>query len=35
MKFVLKLYVTGQAPNSLRAMQNLKLLVKEVFETPK
>lgn len=33
MKFVLKLYVTGQTPNSLRAMQNLKLLVKEVFET--
>jgi circadian clock protein KaiB len=32
MKFVLKLYVTGQAPNSLRAMQNLKLLVKEFFE---
>lgn len=33
MKFVLKLYITGQAPNSLRAIQNLKLLVKEVFET--
>jgi circadian clock protein KaiB len=33
MKFVLKLYVTGQTPSSLRAIQNLKHLIKEVFET--
>ena len=28
-KFVLKLYVTGQTPNSIRAIQNLKELLKK------
>lgn len=28
-KYVLKLYVTGQTPNSLRAIQNLKNILQE------
>lgn len=31
-KYVLKLYVTGQTPNSLRAITNLKKILSEEFK---
>jgi len=31
-KYVLKLYVTGQTPNSLRAIANLKKILSEEFK---
>jgi len=32
MRYVLKLYITGQTPNSVRALENLKRLAQEVLK---
>jgi len=32
MGYILKLYITGQTPNSLRAIENLKTICKELIE---